>query len=304
MKKKIKILVIGGTGFIGYHILKKALAKNWLTYSFSTKSPKKIRKLSKVKYLLGDISKKKTFNKIDNYYDFIVNAGGYVDHSNKKKVIDTHFKACKNLSKIFLKKEPKLFVQIGSSVEYGKQNSPQKENHKCLPKSTYGKAKYMATKLFFNLYKKNNFPVTIIRPYQVYGPSQDINRLIPTVINSCLKNKSFPCSHGRQKRDFIFINDLIELIFKCFLNKRAKGKILNVGSSKPLEVKKIIQNIKKKINKGTPQFGVIKLRKEEMQETFPSIKLAKTILNWKPTVNFSQGIDKTISYYKYNLKKF
>ena len=71
-----------------------------------------------------------------------------------------------------------------------------------------------------------------------------------------------------------------------------------------MEVKKIIQNIKKKINKGTPQFGVIKLRKEEMQETFPSIKLAKTILNWKPTVNFSQGIDKTISYYKYNLKKF
>ena len=304
MKNKIKILVIGGTGFIGYHILKKALKKNWSAYSFSTKSPKKLRKLSTVKYFLGDISKKKTLNKINNYYDFIINAGGYVDHSNKKKVIETHFKACKNLSKIFLKKKPKLFIQVGSSIEYGKQTSPQKEHHKCLPKSAYGKAKYMATKFLFNLFKKKNFPVTIIRPYQVYGPSQDINRLIPTVINSCLKNKSFPCSHGNQKRDFIFIDDLVAFIFKCFLNKKAKGKIFNLGSSKPLKVKKIIQNIQKKINKGKPQFGVIKLRKEEMLETFPSIKLAKTLLNWKPNVSFSQGLDKTISYYKHNFKKF
>ena len=86
-----KILITGGTGFIGYHLAKKCLKLNWSVTSLSTKKPKKIRKLKRVKYLIGDISDKKKLIKIikPNSYDYVVNLAGYVDHSYKKKTMNS-----------------------------------------------------------------------------------------------------------------------------------------------------------------------------------------------------------------------
>ena len=81
-----KILITGGTGFIGYHLAKKCLKLNWSVTSLSTKNPKKYRKLKKVKYLICDISNKTDLQKkIKNNYDYVVNLAGYVDHTNKIK---------------------------------------------------------------------------------------------------------------------------------------------------------------------------------------------------------------------------
>ena len=127
--KKNRILITGGTGFIGYHLAKKCLKLNWSVDSVSTKSPPKKRKLKKVKYLKFDISKKKNLiKKLSSNYDYIVNLAVYVDHTNKNKTIKSHFNGCKNLAKFFQKKKIKKFVQIGSSIEYGRLKSPQIEN--------------------------------------------------------------------------------------------------------------------------------------------------------------------------------
>ncbi len=262
-----------------------------------------MRKLKGVKYIIGDISKKNSLKKINFFFNYVVNASGYVDHSNKKKVFQSHYEGCKNLAEVFLSKKPNHFIQIGSSAEYGKIKSPHKETTRCKPRSIYGKSKFLATKFFLNLYKKNKFPVTVLRPYQIYGPAQDTNRLIPITISSCLKNKTFPCSNGKQKRDFIYIDDFINLVFKCFFEKKTNGKVLNVGSSNPLKVKNIISHIKKKVKKGNPQFGKIKLRSEETLETYPNIERARKSLRWKPNISISSGLNKTISYYKQSLKK-
>ena len=71
------------------------------------------------------IKKKNLITKLTKNYDYVVNLAGYVDHS-KKKIIKTHFNGCKNLANYFLNTEIKKFVQIGSSIEYGKEKSPQK----------------------------------------------------------------------------------------------------------------------------------------------------------------------------------
>ena len=82
-------------------------------------------------------------------------------------------------------------MQLGSSLEYGKLKSPHKENNICRPQSIYGNAKYLATKYLLKNYKKNKFPAIILRLYQSYGPKQDVNRFIPIIIKSCLKDKNF-----------------------------------------------------------------------------------------------------------------
>jgi len=239
-----KILIVGGTGFLGYHLAKKCLLKKWEVTSISTNSPKKIRFLPKVKYLTLDITKKKLISqKIKLNYDFVVNFGGYVNHSEKLKTYKSHYIGCKNLADIFKVKKIKSFIQIGSSVEYGNIKSPQNENRKTdvkKLKSTYGQAKLMATNYLLRLNKKHNFPCTILRLYLVYGPNQDNNRLIPHTLQECLNDKAFKCSSGKQHRDFLFVDDLIKAIFKCFNNKKSIGEIINIGSGKPHNVKKVI----------------------------------------------------------------
>ena len=219
---KETILVTGGTGFIGYHLLKK-LKRKFSIFSISSKKPSAKRKIKNVKYLNCDISKKKSlFNKLNKLrkIDYVINLAGYVDHSNKKKTSETHYHGCKHLVDFFTSKKIKLFIQIGSSLEYGNQKTPHHEKLKCYPMGTYGKSKLKSTKYILKISKKKNLPSIILRLYQIYGPNQSINRLIPAAIDSCLKNKKFKCSSGIQIRDFLYVEDLINLINKIICTKK------------------------------------------------------------------------------------
>ena len=156
MNNKKKILIPGGTGFIGYHLALFLLKKGWVVHSLSKSKPKYFRKLNKVKYIYCDIRNKKDIKKkLDNYYDYIVNLSGYVDHSKKKTIIQTHLNGCKNLIKNFEIHRPKKFLQIGSSIEYGKNKSPQKEKslYKKDTKSVYGNAKLSASLFLIRFFK-------------------------------------------------------------------------------------------------------------------------------------------------------
>ena len=306
MKKKI--LIVGGTGFLGYHLAKKCIKKGWGVTSISTNKPKKIRFLSKVKYLILDISKKKLIKKLIKYdYDYVVNFGGYVNHNEKLKTYQSHYVGCKNLADFFLGKKIESFIQIGSCVEYGYNKSPQEENkifdiNKL--KSTYGKAKLSATNYLIKKYKEKKFPCVILRLYLVYGPRQDLNRFIPLVIKGCLEKSFFPCSSGKQYRDFLYIDDFVKLIFMILKNKNTIGEVLNVGSGKPKKIKKIIFLIKNLIKTGNPILGKLQMRKDEILKLYPNIKKIKKKINWKPKIDLITGIKKTISFYKNNLHTY
>ena len=256
-----------------------------------------------VRYLICDILKKKKLKIILNKekIDYVINLAGYIDHKNKDKTYKSHYIGCKNLIEIFKKKNIKRFIQIGSSVEYGFKKSPQNEkceiNMKDL-KSSYGQAKLSATNLLMKTFKSENFPAVVLRLYIAYGPYQSVNRFIPEVINACLKDKVFNCSHGLQVRDFIYINDLVDLIYKCLKIKNMDGKIFNVGSGQKQMIKNIIFSIIKKTSGGKPQFGKIKLRRDEPLKLYPNISKIRKFINWKPKIPFDKGLDKTIKYYK------
>ena len=299
MSLKNNILIVGGTGFIGYHLARKSLKKGWKVTSISSKPPRKKRYLPKVKYILCDITKKKSLRKkIRKPFNYVVNLGGYVDHSNRKKTFNSHYIGCKNLAEIFLKKLPIAFVQMGSSAEYGSVKSPQKESAKCNPKSVYGQAKLLSSIYLIELFKKQKFPSTVLRLYNTYGSRQDLNRFIPIVISGCTKNKKFPCSEGNQIRDFLHINDVVDAILKSLTNKNARGQIINIGSGEPRIIKNIIEYIKKISKGGYPIFGKVKLRKDEILKVYPDINKAENTINWKPKISFKKGLKVTIESFK------
>lgn len=302
------ILIIGGTGFIGINVSKRLVKKNLKVFSISTKLPIKREKINGVTYLACDISNKKKLIKIINKFkriDYVLNLGGNINHSDRKKTLKSHFTGTKNLADILLKKKILRFIQIGSSLEYGNCKSPHKESFsiklKSL-KSDYGRAKVKATKMLMEYYFKFNFPIVILRAYQIYGSYQKLNRIIPIVINACLKKKNFPCSEGEQLRDFLHIDDFVNAIEKFLNNKTIlNGQIFNIGSAKPIKIKKIINLIVKETSGGQPNFGQIKLRKDESLIMYPSIKKIKRFIKWGPQINLKKGLKKTILFYKRNL---
>jgi len=302
-KAKSHLLVIGGTGFIGYHLIRLAKKKDWKVTSVSLNKPKKNRFINKVNYLKIDITKLKELKKkLKNSYTYVVNLGGYVDHdaynTNKNKIIKAHFLGVINLTRILSNKKIKRFVQVGSGMEYGNIKAPQSENSHCLASSPYALAKLASTEFLLMLFNTKKFPATILRFFQVYGPAQDQNRILPQTIKGCMNNKKFAASKGEQIRDFCFIDDIIKAIFLALKSNKANGEILNIGSGQPQKIKNIIKTICKIVGGGKPQFGKIKYRKDENMKLYPDINKAYKILNWRPKINFKKGIKIVINSFK------
>ena len=297
-----KVLITGATGFIGYHLAKKLLKRKYQIFSFSRHNPVPKKKLKNVKYFYGDITKIKNLNVLKKIkYEYVINLCGEVEHNNKKIVFKTHFIGLKNLlNKINLDKL-KLFVQIGSSAEYGKLSGSLKESLQTNPNSHYGLAKKKATKYALNFAKIKSIPLCVLRPFQVYGPLQESNRIIPFVIKNSLLNKKFACSSGSQIRDFIYINDAISVIINCLDNpEKVKNKILNLGSGKGFRVKHVIKLIIKNIKKGNPIFGIKKMRKDEPIKLIANNYELRNIFKYKYKFTLDKGLKLTIKYFKKN----
>lgn len=296
MKKNI--LILGGSGFIGQNLIKKLTSyKSFTVTSVSKKNSYKFNE--KVKFIKCDLTNISQFKKLtkQNYY-CVINLSGNIDHKDKLKTHKIHNIAAKSIFKFFSKRKIKLFIHIGSSLEYGNVKSPHIEKTACKPKSFYGKSKLTASKFIEKVAKKKKISFLILRLYQIYGPMQKYDRLIPFVIKKSLLNKDFKCSSGTQLRDFLFIDDLVNLFIKILNNKKIKSGIYNVGYGKPFKVKKVIKNITNIIKKGNPLLGSIKMRNDESQISYPNINKIKKNFKWFPKTNILLGLKKTIRYYE------
>jgi len=297
--KNKKILIVGGTGFIGFNLAKKCLKRGLNVFSLSSTKPKKFKKLNKVNYILANI---KNFNQLENSlrninFDFVVNCGGNVNHKEKAKDLhDSHYKGCVNLYNIFKKKNIISFIQIGSSSEYGDTPIPHRENHLCKPKGPYGYYKLKSTNFLIRQYKKNKFPAVILRFYQVFGPYQDFNRFISQLFKASIKKEKFLTSTGKQQRDFLFIDDAIEAITKTMLSNKSKGEIINIGYGVAIGLKKIMELVKQKNKYLDPDYSKVKIRADEKMSSYPSILKAKKVLNWTPKTSIKKGINQTNKY--------
>ena len=297
-KEKTKILVTGGTGFIGYHLVKKCIKIGWQVTSISKKHPTKKKFVKGVNYKFIDLKKTKEVNLINKNYDYVVNLSGYINNNIKKKYTNDHYLILKNLVNHFKNTKIKSFLQIGTSAEYGGKNSPQIETAKCKPKSSYGRDKLNCTNYLIKAYKLFGFPSTIFRVYQAYGPMQDTNRLIPIVAKACFFNKKFDCSEGSQIRDFIYIDDIILSIIKALKIKNTNGQIFNIGSGKKVSIKFIINFIKNFYKKGFPIYGKIRLRKDESKVIYPNIDKSYNFFNLRPKKSLRINLLKTLKFYK------
>jgi nucleoside-diphosphate-sugar epimerase len=299
-----RLLIIGGTGFIGRNLVIKSIELGYSVTVLSLNKPTQELIFNKVCYIQCDIKNYYDLQQklTENSFDYVINLGGYVDHRSFLDggidVMESHFFGVLNILKIIDWKILKRFVQIGSSDEYGNSVAPQNEKIPGSAISPYSFGKLAVTQLLEMLYRTEKFPMVVIRLFLVYGPGQNSERFLPQIINGCLSGDDFPVSKGEQLRDFCYIDDIIRGILLTLENNEAIGEVINLGSGNPLSIKHVIKNIQKIVGKGNPDFGKYSYRVDENMELYADIQKANKILNWQPNVDINHGLKKTIAYFK------
>ena len=299
----MRLLVVGGSGFIGRHIVNHAVGLGWDVTSLSlTTRPGGEGISSGVHYVSADLVSADALKKVlgEASFEYVVNCGGYIDHRSfgdgGRKVFDTHFAGVLNLAEILNRDVLRSFINIGSSDEYGNNPSPQVETQREAPISPYSLGKVAATHFLQMLYRTECFPSITLRLFLTYGPGQDKRRFLPQIISGCLEGRSFPVSEGKQLRDFCFVQDAVAAVFAAFTSSSAKGEVINIGSGQPVSIRQMIETVQRVVGGGVPKFGEVAYRSGENMSLIADISKAKAMLDWQPVVTLHRGLEQTIKW--------
>jgi nucleoside-diphosphate-sugar epimerase len=300
----VRMLVVGGSGFIGHHLVRRAIAQGWSVTSVGRGPPIMSREVPGATYAILDLASPDPFAALhSNSFDYVVNLGGYVDHASfstgGRRVIRAHFDGLLSLVEHLDRPSLRRFVQIGSSDEYGDQPAPQGEHLREGPISPYSLAKASATHFLQMLHRTEMFPAVTLRLFLTYGPGQRHDRLLPQVILGCLEGRRFPVSTGRQLRDFCFVEDTVEAIFRCLSARHADGQVINVGSGVARSIRSVVELVARQIGAGEPVFGGIPHRLGENMALVADTSAALRILGWSPQTRLDDGIAATIDWMRH-----
>jgi UDP-glucose 4-epimerase len=295
----MRLLVVGGSGFIGRHVVERGAEQRWHVTTVSLNARKESGRAERT--IAVNIADPVALRKalLDTQFDYVVNCGGYVDHKpflqGGRAVLDAHFAGVMNLAQTVDRASLRAFVNIGSSDEYGSAPAPQSESARERAISPYSLAKLASTHFLQMLHRTEQFPSTILRLFLTYGPGQGSQRFLPQIVLGCLDGRPFPVSSGTQLRDFCFIDDVVDAVFAALVQPAARGEVINVASGKPVSIRAVIDTVRSMVGRGEPQYGAIAHREGENMELFADITKAQSLLGWTPKIELEPGIARTIA---------
>lgn len=310
--KNKKVLITGTTGFVGSHLARRLLNEGAQVHAFVRRSSNLWRiEDIKTRLTLHEVSLTdtdlldKTIESIKPDYVFhLATYGGVGGQADNQQIIDTNYMGTINLLNACNKTGYKGFINTGSSSEYGIKNEPMREDMVPEPYNTYGATKAAATIYCQAQAREKGLPITTLRLFSPFGPYDEPNRLISYVIKSLLKNEETKLSSKSYVRDYIYIDDVIES-YMAVIREKSYEKVYNIGSNQQHTVEQVFDIIAKILDKDAkPVWGEFKPRINEPKIWVAHISKAKNELNWTPKYSFEDGIKKTVSWMRENLRYY
>ena len=306
----MKILLTGAAGFLGSHISKKLIDNNHEVIGlddFSTGSIKNIEQLmNHPKYSFIEHDVRIPYQvKVDAILNFACPASPVNYQKDPVRTIETNFLGMINLLHLANETGARI-IQASTSEIYGDPTqSPQKESYwgNVNPigiRSCYDEGKRAAETLCFDYRRQYNLDTRVIRIFNTYGPNMAIGdgRVVSNFIVQALRNEPiYIYGDGKQSRSFCYVSDLVEGIYKLVQLDKNPDTPINLGNPNEftiLELAKVVI----KITNSKSEIMNNPLPQDDPKQRCPDISMAKSTLNWEPTIELREGIEKTAAYFK------
>lgn len=313
-------LITGAAGFIGSNFVKhlfvnypdyRIVVLDALTYAGDMDNiPEKIRNDARFDFWHGNVRSGELVNELASKSDIIVHfaAESHVARSIFDNTIffETDVLGTQVVANAVLKHQDSVerFIHISSSEVYGTAlEIPMTEEHPLNPTSPYASAKAGADRLVYSYWFTYDIPAIIVRPFNIYGPNQHLEKVIPRFITSALLDEPLTVhGSGENTRDWTYVEDLCQALDKVMhvsLDK-VKGQAINIGSGKEISIKTIAEAVLGKLDKPRSLITYISDRPAQIERHLSSTQKAFGILGWKANTDFDDGLTRTIAWYQQN----
>ncbi len=320
------ILITGGAGFVGSNVLAcffkkypdyRYIVLDALTYAGDMKNiPGDIQKSQNFSFVKGDVRDKKAVNELVAKSDYVIHfaAETHVTRSiaEGESFFETNVMGTEHVATAVHRNREKVerFIYIATSEVYGTAESElMDENHPLNPMSPYAASKAGADRLIYAYHASYNIPSVIIRPFNLFGPRQHPEKVIPRFITSRLLGEPLTIhGTGESERDFTHVDDVaraIDLVLHAPAEK-VVGEVFNVGNGKGVSIKYIADLVLKMVGpantgKGSGQeLTMTSDRPGQVSRHAADFSKIKRALGWQPTTTFEDGMQKVVDWYKKN----
>lgn len=317
-----KILVTGADGFIGSHLTEELVRKghkvrafayynSFNTWGWLDTLSKDIMK--EVEVFTGDIRDpngvREAMKDMEEVYHLAALIAIPFSYHSPDTYVDTNIKGTLNVLQAARDlKTSRLLITSTSEVYGTAQYVPIDESHPYQGQSPYSATKIGADRLAESFYKSFNMPITIVRPFNTYGPRQSARAVIPTIITQLLAGKEvIELGSLTPTRDFNYVKDTANGFIEIAKSDNTIGEEINIATQQEISIGQLAEELIRQIN---PKAKIIcdeqRLRpeKSEVNRLLGSNEKIKRLTNWQPNFTFEQGLAETIEFFKENLDKF
>ena len=310
----LKVLVTGISGFIGSHLARRLVEEGAEVHGLVKHSSNlwRIQDLNnQINLHYADIkdfdSVRKAIQGIQAQKVFHLAA--YVDVSRSFEVVDemveVNIKGTLNLLRALEGTGYDCFINTGTSEEYGDNPAPFRENQTPNPVSLYSASKVATTLFCQMLHKTLGLRILTLRPFLTYGPGQESNMLIPSLMKKVLKGEALEMTKGEQTREFNYVDDIVDGFIKASISPEAVGEIINIGNGLEYKIREVVEMVLKLVNSPIkPNLGALAYRPGETWHFYCDNTKARKTLCWEPKVDLEDGLKMTINWFqKHYLEK-
>ena len=303
-----KVLVTGGAGFIGSALVRQLHEKGYEVTIFDDLSiglRENLPRNRKMKLISGDVRDFGLVSSAVHDHPYVIHLAAQafipLSYQLPLQVTEVNVVGSMNIFKACLNQGVKRIVHVSSCEVYGSaQYIPMDEKHPIRPESTYAVTKATADMLAKTFNYEHKLPVVILRPFNIFGPRDSLPRFIPEMIRQCLKEPSIHVGNLETTRDFTYVGDTISAMIAALETEGIDGEIVNLGTNRAWKMREILGLIKKYTRTEGKEVIVDKkrLRPKDVAVSITSNGKAEKILGCKPTVDFEEGLRRTINWYR------
>lgn len=315
----MKALVTGADGFIGSHLVEElvkagnevrafVLYNSYNSWGWLDSFDKNI--MDSVEVFLGDIRDpngvREAMKGVDSVFHLAALIAIPFSYHSPDTYVDTNIKGTLNVLQAAKMLDTKRVLVTSTSEVYGSAKYvPIDENHPFQGQSPYSATKIGADRLAEAFYRSFSMPISIVRPFNAYGPRQSLRAVIPTIITQLLSGaETLKLGSLTPTRDFNFVRDIAHGFMAIEKSGQTIGEEINIATGKDISIGELANELIKQIN---PKAVIVseeqRLRpeKSEVVRLCGSNEKIKALTDWKMEYTFEQGLAETIEFFKHNM---